>query len=205
MGKFLNIEGSFVKILGRIVDGIMLNLLFLLTSLPIFTIGCSWSALLSVYEHQEKTESTGACKSYFHFFRINFKQSLLLEVMILTIGFVILLLLRFFEILHFSAYVDLLMVTPLVILFAIIASTGFYYVSRYSDSIRNTIKICVKAFLVAPINLVMIIATNCGVVLSLFLSFRGMITMLYVFTFCGFSVIALINVKLNKKVFSKII
>ncbi len=45
MGKLLNIDSSVMRIMALFADLIILNTLFILTSLPVITIGASFCAL----------------------------------------------------------------------------------------------------------------------------------------------------------------
>lgn len=64
-----------MQIIGRITDLILLNILFLITSLPLFTIGASASALYTMCFRLMREEYSGIIKPYFRAFRANFRQS----------------------------------------------------------------------------------------------------------------------------------
>lgn len=70
----------------RAADLAILNLLFLLTSIPVITIGASYTALYkSVFAIGTKRES-GTVRSYFRAFKANLKQSTMLWLLLLFAG-----------------------------------------------------------------------------------------------------------------------
>ena len=68
-------DSKFMQVLGRITDLILLNLLFLITCLPVFTIGASVTALYSISFRLMREEYNGIVKPYFKAFRDNFKPA----------------------------------------------------------------------------------------------------------------------------------
>ena len=66
-------DSKFMEIFGRITDLILLNILFVITCLPIFTIGASLAALYTMTFRLMREEYSGIIKPYFKAFRDNFK------------------------------------------------------------------------------------------------------------------------------------
>ena len=78
-------DSRFMQVLSRITDLILLNFLFLLTCLPLFTIGASIAALYDVCFRLMQEEYGGITKSYFRAFRENFRQATLLWLLLVFI------------------------------------------------------------------------------------------------------------------------
>ena len=68
-------DSKIMQVLGRITDLILLNLLFLITCLPIFTIGAAITALYTMCFRLMREEYNGIVKSYFRAFQDNFKPA----------------------------------------------------------------------------------------------------------------------------------
>ncbi|MGN0294433.1 MAG: DUF624 domain-containing protein [Lachnospiraceae bacterium] len=68
-------EFKIMDVLSRLMDLLVLNFLFLLTSLPIITIGASLTALFSVSMKVVHDEESYISKNYVHAFRENFLQA----------------------------------------------------------------------------------------------------------------------------------
>lgn len=71
----MNHESKIIDMLSRIVELLLLNLLFVLTSLPLVTIGASLTALFAVNLKLVKNEESYIVKEYFRAFRKNFGKA----------------------------------------------------------------------------------------------------------------------------------
>lgn len=78
-------DSKFMEIFGRITDLVLLNLLFMITCLPIFTIGAATTALYTMCFQLMREEYSGIIKTYFKAFRDNFKQATLLWMLLVLI------------------------------------------------------------------------------------------------------------------------
>lgn len=75
MGRLFAVDGKLVTMLSKIADLVILNLLFLLCSLPVVTIGASSTALYGVTLKMARNEDSYPCSSFFRAFKENFKQA----------------------------------------------------------------------------------------------------------------------------------
>lgn len=71
----MNQDFKVMNMFSRIVDLIFLNFLFLVTSLPIVTLGASLSALYSVNLKLVRNEESYISRDFFHAFKENFVHS----------------------------------------------------------------------------------------------------------------------------------
>lgn len=74
MGKFFNMDSPIMRFMTKVADIMILNLLFIVTSLPVFTVGASLTALYYVAMKLVRDEEGGIFQNYFHAFRQNFRQ-----------------------------------------------------------------------------------------------------------------------------------
>jgi len=84
-----SLDSKFMQTLTRVTDLILLNICFLITCLPVFTIGAANAALYTLCFRMLRDEEGGIVKSYFRAFRENFKQGTalwLLELFVLLPG-----------------------------------------------------------------------------------------------------------------------
>lgn len=79
-------DGPFYRFLDRATDLIFLNIIFLICCLPIVTIGPALTALYYVTMKIQRGEDPSIIKTFFHSFRTNFKQGLVLGVAMLLIA-----------------------------------------------------------------------------------------------------------------------
>lgn len=68
-------EHIIIRILTRIFDLILLNILWLLTSIPVVTLGAATAALYSVLLSAAEKKEGYIVRDYWKAFRRNFKQS----------------------------------------------------------------------------------------------------------------------------------
>lgn len=71
-------DGKLAKFLNTLGNLIVLNLLTILTSLPVFTAGASMTALYTMTMRMARNEEGGIIKGYLQAFRSNFKQATVL-------------------------------------------------------------------------------------------------------------------------------
>lgn len=84
--KFLSYESKFSQILLKICYSCYLNILWLLCSLPIFTIGASTAALYDVTLKIVREDDTALTARFFKAFRDNFRQATALWLILLALG-----------------------------------------------------------------------------------------------------------------------
>ena len=87
MENFFSLDGKFFRFINKFTSLIALNFLFIITSLPIFTIGVSFYALYQTNLKLSQNTESYIARTYFFFWRKNLKQNILLwlPVMILFI------------------------------------------------------------------------------------------------------------------------
>lgn len=83
MNGLFSPDSRFIRYLTRFADLMILNLLFLLTSIPIFTIGASLTALYSVCFRLGTDREGSTCRDYFAAFKENFRQATSLFLLLL--------------------------------------------------------------------------------------------------------------------------
>lgn len=160
MGNFFSIDSKFYRFLDKLADCLILNALWLLFCLPIFTIGAANTALYYTAQKSIRRDEGGVWSVFWRTFRSNFKQSTLLWIVFLLI----------FALLGFDYYFAYLMkgsvsamgvfciVIPILLALAITWSIYcFAYVSHIEDPLKTVFKnsflICIanlpKSFLIA--------------------------------------------------------
>lgn len=133
-------DSKFMRGMSRLADLVTLNLLFLLTSIPVFTIGAAQTALYTVCFRFGTEREGGVFRSYFRAFRDNFKQATVLWLFLLLFGAAacvnILLFYSLDGIWHY-AFLPFLFALVLVVL---MAGYTFPLLSQFDNSCRSTLK-----------------------------------------------------------------
>lgn len=144
------IAGYFQLILHNFFDLVLLNILFIFTSLPIFTIGASYLALQQMTLNMYLDKPTYFCKEYFACFKKNFKDGVISGLI-----FTALLLLSGFA---FFFYYDMAKNMPIMYLAAVISlicfilffTMGIYYYPqlclvklKITQMLKNSLILCI--------------------------------------------------------------
>ncbi len=86
MRNIFNFDGPLFVFLSKMADLALLNLLFILCSLPIFTIGASMTAMCYVTLRMQEGHDGYVFKSFFKSFKENFIQATLIWLIMLVIA-----------------------------------------------------------------------------------------------------------------------
>lgn len=175
MGIF-SVDGGVARFLTRLGNLFALNLLTIVCSIPIFTIGAAMTALYTVTLKLTRGEEGNLAAGYFQAFRDNFKQTTLVWLVgggvILFMSFDIWLL-RLVEGTFGQVYRMILFV--LILFFVMIMVYTFALLARFENTIKNTIKNALVLSLGNPLPAVLIIFLTSLPILVLMLSYRFVI------------------------------
>lgn len=148
MRNVFNFEGPLFSGLSKMADLLWLNILFIVCSLPIFTIGASVTALYYVTLKMARDEEGYITKSFFKSFRQNFKQGTGIWLILLAIGFVLIFDLRFVTneayavMIPSEAIKNVLMVSTMAI--GVIWTFVYIYVfpilAKFDNTVKNTMR-----------------------------------------------------------------
>ena len=83
--KFFSVDSPLYRFLSRLLDILKLNFLWILGSIPIFTIGVSTTAAMSVALKLADDEEGYIAKSYFEAYKANFKQGVPMGLIFLMV------------------------------------------------------------------------------------------------------------------------
>ena len=87
MNRFFDIDGPVYKWGTEIADFMILSILWLVCSIPIFTIGASTTALFYVLGKKVRKEDTYVFKPFFKSFKENFLQATIITVILAIVWF----------------------------------------------------------------------------------------------------------------------
>lgn len=85
MGKWFALESPLIQGMNKVADLMWLNILVLFCSLPIFTIGASYTAAHYVALKIHRNEEGYITKDFFSAFKSNFKQSTLIWLILMVV------------------------------------------------------------------------------------------------------------------------
>lgn len=86
MGGIFSLENPFWHFMNKLLALVLLNLLWILCSLPVFTIGASTTAVYHVTLKLVKNQEGYISKDFFHGFKANFKQATVIWLILMAVG-----------------------------------------------------------------------------------------------------------------------
>ncbi len=143
MQGIFNLDSPVMRVLTAIVDLVILDLLWFVTSLPIFTIGASTSAMHYMCFKILKNEEGPIFKSYFKAFKDNFKKGTIIWLVVLVVGvFLVFDLQAITSLTDSGSVVNIIMFVVfflIALMWALIAIYVFPLQSRFENTSKKTI------------------------------------------------------------------
>lgn len=193
MGRFFNMESPLFQFLSRLADLMILNALFLITCIPIVTIGAAWTSLSYMTMKMVRNEESYIVRGYFKSFKENFKQSTIMWLIALVFGAILFLDFRILNILDTTTGTNVLRigVWMICLIAAMVLTYLFPLVAKFYNSIKNTF---FNAFLMSIRHLpqtAIMIAIPVIAVVTTFLNTWTLTYGLLIWIMFGFSLISL--------------
>jgi len=199
------IDNPIMRGMGRLADFIILNLLWVVCSIPIITIGASTTALYTVMLKLVKNEEVYIAKGFLKAFKENFKQSTIMWIIFLLISIVFVV--DFVSIKLMSDEIGGILQILFLFMGALLAAWmvyAFALQARFVNTVKNTLKnAMILVFAKLPFT-VLIVLLTVGPVLVTFLTVRTLVIGVMVWFFAGVSLVAWLNSYLLRFVFKKL-
>lgn len=202
MGRFFNMDSGLFRFLSRLADLMILNILFLITCIPVVTIGAACTSLYYVTMKMARDEDAYIARSYFKSFKQNFKQATIIWVIALLL---IIVLFMDFQILNAmtAGFVNILRIALISVslILAMVLLYTFPVLAKFYNSIKNTVK---NAFFMSirhfPKTIVMLLISVGAVVLT-FLSTFTFTWGILIWLMLGFALISYLHSRFLVKIF----
>lgn len=203
MSKLFRMDSPLMRFLTKIADLMVLNILFCITSIPLITIGASWTALYSVTLKMVRDEEGSVSRSYFRSFRQNFRQATMLWLGVLVVLALLVLDIRVLNGMAGGTAPGLLRVGVeiLALLGIMVLQYLFPSLARFEASLADTLKnACMMALAHLPKTALMTAATVGAVWITL-INNTTIAVGLMVWPLIGFSLMAFGNSGILRKIF----
>ncbi len=204
MRKFFDMDNPFFRTLGKLADLMILNVLFILCSIPIVTIGASLTGMYYVTLKIAENEEGYIARSFFKSFKQNFRQATVIWLIALGLGIVFGLDFYILSAAEGTLFdIVKMAITATLILYLITLIYVFPTLARFYNTIWGTIR---NAFLMSMANLprtFLALVITVGSVLITFLNGYTLVYGLLIWILAGFSLVAYANSFLIKKIFAK--
>ena len=198
-------DSPVMRAIGRVGDLALVNILFLVCSIPVFTLGASATALYTVAFQMVRGEDKPVAKTFLLAFRRNFLQATLLTILFLLLGAGLYLDLRVMQA-NPAAFSLVFWVGSglLALAAAITLPFAFALQARFDNSVWKTLK---NAFVLAVTHpLTAFVAAVLALLplgLLLFATYYLLLSSIFWFLF-GFSLAAVANSWLLERIFRQL-
>ena len=143
--NFFNYESGIMSAINKVADTLILSVLWVLCSLPVFTVGASSAAFYYAYQKCVRQRTDYAVRTFFTGFRSNFKQAATVWLVVLGLSVVavadwyLLSLMKDTSILIPIIQAALLVVMAAIVIWALYL---FPYLSRFENTTKTILKNC---------------------------------------------------------------
>lgn len=206
MRAIFDLDNRFFRFMGRIGDIIFLNVIFVISCIPIITIGAATTALYDVSMGMVKNQESYLFKGYFSAMKSNFKKSTI--VWLIVVGLLVVLLLDIKVSNVYTSTIWSIVHYVLVILFVIVcilASYVFPVLAKFENTYLQTFKF---TFLIAfkhMFTTVMVVIFHAIFPFCMIASNESLVHGLIGFGFFGFATVAYLNSMVLLRIFEKYI
>lgn len=146
--KFFSIDSPLMIFLGKAADILILNILYIVCSLPIITIGATTTAAYTVTNNLKKGEEISVIRDFFIAFKNNFKTSTLSWLIVIFIGFILVIDFQIASQLPGSLK-DILRI--IVVMLGVVYLFTLMYLFQYIARFQSKLLICFKNSLLLSI------------------------------------------------------
>ncbi len=181
MGKFLDMDSPFMRVLNRVADLMIMNFLMMICCIPVITAGAAFTAMHYVFLKVVRGEEGYLIKGFFKSFKENFKQATIIWLLMLL---VIAVYVGDSFIFNYSGLTFpkalVIAVVAVAVLLVLAAVYVFPLQARFENSVKNTLKnAMILAFANLPKTLLMVVCYALPIVIVYFSSYA----VLFVFLF----------------------
>lgn len=154
-------DSPFGKLVTRLCDLIVLNVVYVPCCIPVFTIGAATSALYYVVMRMCRDEEGNVLKNFFHAFRGHFGQSAALTGIWLGTGSFVLLILYAFNHVDFGIWNNAKYILYFALLIHFVLFTYVFPVfARFDNTVKNTVRNSWHLAMRYPVNTAVVCIIN---------------------------------------------
>lgn len=206
MRNLFNYENPFIQFLVRVGDLMILNVLFILCSAPVVTLGASLTALHRVTQNMLFEQEEPLLKAFFRAFRQNFKQSTLawLVELVVIVSLVcdVLLVMAYFN--GGLAKAMYILVAVLAILVAGVYAYLMPLIARYENGMRQQVNNAVVLAIIKLPKTLLLVFLNLLPVILVLISVPVFVQTLIFWVVIGFAFVSFIESSILKPVFQQL-
>lgn len=208
MSNLFNPDNKFFTFMGRVADLMILNILCIICCLPVVTAGASITAMYYMTLKMARNEESYIVKGFFHSFRENLKQGIIVHLIMLVVGIILLFDLYFTRNMEgqgtFYKVLSYIFMVALAV-YLMVFTYIYPILSKFYNTVKNTFR---NALLMSirhlPYTILMLVITAAPVILMLTVAKAFPMVLMFYFLM-GFAVVCYLHSKFLVKIFDNYI
>lgn len=145
MQNLFNYENGIMRTISSIADSILLGILWVVCSLPVFTIGASSAAFYYAYNKCICQKTDYVWRTFFAGFKSNFKQATQIWLIVLGLASIVIIDYRLLGLMENTTVLVLIIQTALITVMVFITLWMLYlfpFISRFESPTKTVMKNC---------------------------------------------------------------
>lgn len=208
MSNIFNPDNKFFTFMSRVADLMILNLLCIVCCIPVVTAGPSITAMYYITLKMARNEESYVVKGFFHSFKQNLKQGIIIQIFMLLLGIVLAFDLYFCRMMsnqgsvyRIFSYVFVAALFLYAMLFTWIYPVLAKFYNSTMNLLRNSILMSIRHL---PYTILMLAITAAPALIGIFVAQAFPFVILF-YILLGFATIAYVNSRFFVKLFDNYI
>ena len=202
--NFFVIDSPVMRFLGRVGDILLLNIVFVVTSIPVITIGTALSALYTVAMKLVRGEDPAIIKEYLKAYKRNFKPATICWLFMAVIGVLLFVDFRLVAVFSGTAYTVMRLLLAMILgIWLLTFLYLFPYIARFDNTIFNSMKNALFLSVAHIPSTLMMLGVAIGLLIITLFTSKTFVIGTILWTFFGFAILSYVQSFLLCRIFTK--
>lgn len=202
--NFFVIDSPVMRFLGRVGDILLLNIVFVVTSIPVITIGTALSALYTVAMKLVRGEDPAIIKEYLKAYKRNFKPATICWLIMAVIGVLLFVDFRLVAVFSGTAYTVMRLLLAMILgIWLLTFLYLFPYIARFENTILNSMKNALFLSVAHIPSTLMMLGVAIGLLIITLFTSKTFVIGTILWTFFGFAILSYVQSFLLCRIFTK--
>ena len=202
--NFFVIDSPVMRFLGRVGDILLLNIVFVVTSIPVITIGTALSALYTVAMKLVRGEDPAIIKEYLKAYKRNFKPATICWLIMAVIGVLLFVDFRLVAVFSGTAYTVMRLLLAMILgIWLLTFLYLFSYIARFENTILNSMKNALFLSVAHIPSTLMMLGVAIGLLIITLFTSKTFVIGTILWTFFGFAILSYVQSFLLCRIFTK--
>ena len=202
--NFFVIDSPVMRFLGRVGDILLLNIIFVVTSIPVITIGTALSALYTVAMKLVRGDDPAIIREYLKAYKRNFKPATICWLIMAVIGVLLFVDFRLVAVFSGTAYTVMRLLLAMILgIWLLTFLYLFPYIARFDNTVLNSMKNALFLSVAHIPSTLMMLGVAIGLLIITLFTSKTFVIGTILWTFFGFAILAYVQSFLLCRIFTK--